>query len=245
MIVPVLRGYDKLERMLNSIDYEIEHIIIIDNGNKLTNLKCNFAKELSIIRMPYNTGISIPYNIGIKLTPMAKYWLLTQNDIIWISGGLRKIHERSGPDNLCIAINTNRPFACRTIGENVIQKVGLLDESFFPAPGDDFNYHKRCHYHDINEVDISDTHEQEISATIKEMIVNNEISTDVWNDNFNRSLFGPPIDSGWLLSRRRMQEPSIINNDIEVNNLMKGLDAQYIIHNTYENIAFKKGVHTI
>jgi hypothetical protein len=32
LIIPVLNRYDLLERMLQSIDYPIAHLLIIDNG---------------------------------------------------------------------------------------------------------------------------------------------------------------------------------------------------------------------
>jgi glycosyltransferase involved in cell wall biosynthesis len=245
MIVPVLGHSQKLQAMLDSIDFPIDHIIIIVNGGKINTLSCNQANELSIIKFPYNSGISIAYNTGIKLTPMSKYWLLAQDDIIWNPGGLMKINDLSGSDNLCIAMNTNRPFACRTMGENVVAKVGLLDESFFPAPGDDFNYHKRCHYHNINEVDITGTFQAEMSSTIKEMVLSGDISISTWNNNFYRSLFGPPINNGWSLSRRRTQGIPGDANDPAIKDLMSGLSAQYKIHNDFENIAFNMGIETL
>jgi hypothetical protein len=242
MIIPVLSGYDKLQEMFDTIDYPIEHAIIIDNGGKLKSLQSNFVKEISIINMPCNLGISIPYNLGIKLTPMAKYWLFAQNDIKWISGGLEKINEISGSDYLCMAMQESRPFACRTIGENVVAKVGLLDESYFPAPGDENNYHKRCHYHGIEEKDISGTYIAENSSTIKEMLKNNSINSRVWNDNYLRSIFGPPINEGWNLSRRRSQDINKIDDISEINNIINGLNNNYEIHNKYEEYAFKQNI---
>ncbi len=32
LIVPVLNRYDLLDRMVGSIDYPVEHLLIIDNG---------------------------------------------------------------------------------------------------------------------------------------------------------------------------------------------------------------------
>jgi glycosyltransferase involved in cell wall biosynthesis len=36
IIIPVLNRYDLLERCLQSIDTEVEHLIIIDNGGQST-----------------------------------------------------------------------------------------------------------------------------------------------------------------------------------------------------------------
>lgn len=245
MIIPVLTDYTKLEKMFDSIDYQIDHAIIIDNGGKLKSLSSNFVNEISIINMPYNLGISTPYNLGIKLTPMSKYWLFAQNDIIWVPGGLEKIHQISGSDYLCIGMQDSRPFACRTIGENVVAKVGLLDESYFPAPGDEFNYHKRCHYFNIQEKDITGTYIAEKSSTIQKMIKNSEISVAVWNDNWRRAVFGPPINSGWNLSRRRWQGSQMNSDPSEVKLMIDNLNKHHKIHNQYEQYAFKQGIINI
>ena len=239
MLVPVLNGYDKLQKMLDSIDYPIEHIIILDNGGKLKSLECKFAKELSIINFPYNLGIATPYNIGIKLTPMAKYWLFAQNDIIWLPNGLEKIDKLSGSNVFGIDMDGIRPFACRTIGENVVSKVGLLDESYFPAPGDDTNYHKRCHYYNIEQVNIGGTFLAENSSTIISMLLDGSISLSTWADNENRSFIGPPIDSGWNLSRRRKQGLHSKDDVVPKDLINKLLYSEHKVHNAFENAAFK------
>jgi hypothetical protein len=242
MIVTVLNQYDKLQRMFDSVDYPIEHAIVMDNSGQLKNIKCDFIKEISIINFPYNLGISIPYNLGIKLTPMAQYWLLTQDDVIWNPGGLERVHQLSGSDNFCIGISDQRPFACRTMGENVVAKVGLLDESFFPAPGDEYNYHKRCHYNNIKEVDITGTFIAELSSTIINLINDGTIESNVWNKNFHRSMYDPPIDHGWNLFRRREQESKNNVSDDEQTRfkeiVTKRLRDNYTLHNEWENVAF-------
>ena len=39
MIVPILNRYDLLEEMLGSINYPIDNILIIDNGDSLKQIK--------------------------------------------------------------------------------------------------------------------------------------------------------------------------------------------------------------
>lgn len=242
MIVPVLQFYDKLQVMLDGIDYPVGHIIIIDNGGKLTGVNCPLAKRISIINMPRNLGVPSAWNLGIQLEPFAKYWLFSQDDITWVSGGLARIHELSGEDILTMDMVHARPFSTFSVGEDVIRRVGLFDESYFPLLGDDFNFHKRCHAYSIREEDISGTFIAEKSATIKSMLNTGKTSHAVLIDNYLRSVYGPPQNSGWSLLRRRRQgvglapePPEWFGNEID-------LDSEYVVHNDHENKAFTQSI---
>jgi len=240
MIVPVLKFYDSLQEMLNTVDYPIDHIIVIDNGSKLKNLKCSFANKISIINMPYNLGVPTSWNLGIKLSPFSKYWLFSQDDIKWIPGGLEKIFLTASDDSLCIDMDGSRPFSSFTVGENVIRKIGLFDESYFPLLGDDFNFHKRCHFYSIEEKNIAGTFLAEKSKTIKDMVASGRVSKEVLDDNMIRSLYGPPTITGWKLKRRRYQGIQSNNRilDDNQNNLYHHLDTEYRTHSLAELHAF-------
>lgn len=237
MIVPVLRFYKKLQMMLDSVDYPVGHVIIFDNGGALDSAECSYAEKLSIVRFPSNLGVPTIWNLGIKLEPYAKYWLFTQDDIVWNSGGLQKIDNLSNSDSLCLAVSDDRPFSSFTVGEDVIEKVGLFDESFFPLVGDDFNFHKRCHFFSVTEKDISGTFRAEKSATIKDMANTKEMSFETFQDNLNRSIWGPPTISRWSLSRRRKQG-SVKTTDLNVSKFKVALDSNYKIHNSLEMQGF-------
>lgn len=238
MIVPVLKFYDRLQNMFETIDYPIDHAIIIDNGGKLKSLNNKYINKISIINMPNNLGVPTSWNLGIKLEPFAKYWLFSQDDIQWVTGGLEKIDNMSSSDCICIDMDGNRPFSSFTVGDAVINKVGLFDETYFPLIGDDFNYHKRCHYYNITEKNISGTFIAEKSASIRELISTGKLRKDVIDDNFKRSLLGFPCAYAWRLQLRRWQGRAVDTNEINATD-SSFLDFDYKIHSEYENKCFK------
>jgi hypothetical protein len=243
MIVPVLKHYDKLQEMLDSIDYYITHAIIIDNGGKLKSLKCDYIEKISIINMQENIGVPTAWNLGIKLEPFARYWLFSQDDIVWVPGGLQRVDQASRADCICIDMDGPRPFSSFTVGEQVIQEVGIFDESYFPLLGDDFNFHKRCHVNQIEEINIGGTFIAEKSASIKHLLKNGDLSPDVISDNYNRSIFGPPVNSGWSLERRRWQGRKV-DKGLASKGDYSFLDYEYTIHNEIENRGFKMNIDT-
>lgn len=135
LIVPVLNRYDLLEDMLSSINYPIDNILIIDNGG---NFKTD--KEVKVLSMPANLGLSASWNLGIKCYPHAKYWLFASADTKWSDTALQEIDNISGSDKLIL---TNDAYGCFSVGENVVEKVGLFDEYFYPIYFEDNDFHER------------------------------------------------------------------------------------------------------
>lgn len=242
MIVPVLKFYHKLQAMLDTVDFPIGHIIIIDNGENLESVTCDWAAKISIINMPSNLGVPTSWNLGVQLSPWAQYWLFSQDDILWTRGGLQMIHERSGSDVVTMDMVGARPFSSFSVGENVFRRVGMFDESYFPLLGDDFNFHKRCHLHEIKEVDISGSFIAEKSATIRSMLENGHTNRDVLADNYIRSVFGPPVNTGWQIARRRNQGLGLAPKHPDFEDIVIDLDSDYIVHNQVENEAFEQNM---
>jgi hypothetical protein len=228
--------------MLDTVDFPIGHIIIIDNGENLESVTCDWAAKISIINMPSNLGVPTSWNLGVQLSPWAQYWLFSQDDILWTRGGLQMIHERSGSDVVTMDMVGARPFSSFSVGENVFRRVGMFDESYFPLLGDDFNFHKRCHLHEIKEVDISGSFIAEKSATIRSMLENGHTNRDVLADNYIRSVFGPPVNTGWQIARRRNQGLGLAPKHPDFEDIVIDLDSDYIVHNQVENEAFEQNM---
>lgn len=135
MIVPILNRYDLLESMLNSINYPIDNILIIDNGGQF-----KIDKDIKVLNMPANFGMSASWNLGIKCYPHVKYWLFASADTVWGENALQEIDQISGPDKLIL---TNDAYGCFSVGENVIERVGLFDEYYYPIYFEDNDFHER------------------------------------------------------------------------------------------------------
>lgn len=241
MIVPVLRYYEKLQAMLDSIDHQIGHAIIIDNGGGCPDLRCEQIDRISIVRMPANLGVPTAWNLGIQMEPMADYWLMSQDDIIWAPGGLARVAEQSGPEILTLDMEGKRPFSSFTVGSQVIQTVGMFDESYFPLGGDDTNFHKRCHRYRIQERDISGAFLPELSATIKHLVASRTSSGAVILLNMNRALTSPVENEGWSLARRRMNGKTNTTPEL-IDKVLGMLDGNYQVHDPFEEAWFRKSM---
>lgn len=154
LIVPTMIHYDMLQEMLDSIDIEVNEIIIIDNGNKLKSIKCLMANKISIINMPRNIGVASSWNLGIKLTPFAKWWLIASDDIIFEPERL-KILAESNFDSFLFDRNKDNKFATFAVHENLIDKIGLFNEYFYPGLGEEVDYIERLYKNNIKIYNLS------------------------------------------------------------------------------------------
>jgi GT2 family glycosyltransferase len=144
LIIPVLNRFDLLENVLNSIDYKIDNILIIDNSNSYKTTKEN----VHVLNMPSNLGVAGSWNLGIKCFPHAPYWLIGSNDTAWIPGGLQKIQTTSSENKLILSQQLWNTFS---IGSNIIKKIGLFDENYYPAYHEDTDYVERIRLNNMQE----------------------------------------------------------------------------------------------
>lgn len=137
--IPVLNRYDLLDQNLNLIDFPIKEILIINNGKEKYEPK---RKDLNVrvLNLPSNLGMSGSWNLTIKLYPHEKYWLFSSADTHWLPGSLEKFYQLSGESKM---ICSTEGFSCFSLGENVVRKVGLFDEHFYPYTSEDDDYRER------------------------------------------------------------------------------------------------------
>jgi GT2 family glycosyltransferase len=141
LIVPVLNRYDLLQRMVESIDYPLD-LLIIDNGDALENLEYPNFVNLRVLSMPTNQGVAGSWNLGIKLLPFEPVWFFGSADTVYHPGSLKKLAE-SKPDR--ITLNNQFPYwQTFAIGEEVIRRIGLFDENLFPIYFEDNDFMRRA-----------------------------------------------------------------------------------------------------
>ena len=206
LIIPVLNRYDLLESMLESITYPIDNILIIDNGGQFKTKKEN----VKVLNMPANLGLSASWNLGIKCYPHLHYWLFASADTVWSDLALQQIENLSGSDKLIL---TNDSYGCFSVGENVIEQVGVFDEYFYPIYFEDNDFHERvarlCPENTIVSTNIKTSPEkgsQTINSDKKLKDINDQ--TFIKNQEYYKykqeSNF--EISKPWSLSRRRDHE---------------------------------------
>jgi hypothetical protein len=148
-VIPVLgfatlKRFDLADRLLRSIDYPIQHLVIIDNSGLASwdPIKPDSVERMWVIRVPYGLGLVGAWNLIVKSTPYAPYWVLINDDAWFAPGSLKKIEE--GVDiNALNFVDINTAWSCVVFGEGMVEKVGLYDERFYPLYFDDNDLERR------------------------------------------------------------------------------------------------------
>jgi hypothetical protein len=164
--VPIVNGVHWLERLINSIDYPVKELCIINNNgrdqitndlNILCDKKYDFIDKIRILNMPSNIGVVASWNLIIKSYIMSSYWLFCNNDISFTPGFLKSTVEESLQDETLGVISSaseesdsaHISFACFLIKDWVIDKCGLFDENFYPAYYEDIDYYLKLKKNNI------------------------------------------------------------------------------------------------
>lgn len=148
-MIPVLgfatvRRFDLAQRLLDSIDYPVENLVIIDNsGLRTFQPKVNeHVKNLWLIQVPHGLGANGAWNLIIKSTPHAPYWVIPNDDSHFAPGALQKIAENVDT-NAFNFVKVNPKWSCVIPTEGSVGKAGLWDEVFHPVYFDDDDYEWR------------------------------------------------------------------------------------------------------
>lgn len=213
LIIPVLNRYDLLDETINSIDYEIKNILIINNGlEKYVSPRNDLP--IHILDMPSNQGISGSWNLGIKCYPHEPYWLIGSSDTSYLPGSLEKFAQYSGPNVFVKSIGqSGGGWHTFSVGEQIVKTVGLFDEYLYPAYFEDNDYERRMLMagFENNIIDPGiEVNDNDGSQTIKSdsNFMNKNNDTFYRNRKYYESKFlaSMPITLGWDLERRRDNE---------------------------------------
>ena len=130
MIVPILARPNLLDEMLATIDYPIEHLVIIDNGHCVKEVTAKHVHNIHIVTMPSNLGVAGSWNLGIKSLPFAAYWLIANFDVTWPAGSLERFAKEATAHELVLS-GASPPWAAFALGackspESCHLKCGFL-----------------------------------------------------------------------------------------------------------------------
>jgi len=130
--------------MINSIDYPVQHLVIVDNSGKqeFNPVKPALVEKLWVIQVPHGLGPTAAMNLVIKTTPFAKYWILASEDTWCEPGSLEKIHNEVDTDALNF-VDTSPDWCFVAVGEGVVLKAGLASELFHPLYFEDWDYERQ------------------------------------------------------------------------------------------------------
>jgi hypothetical protein len=147
---PTYARHDLAQRMIDSIDYPVEHLVIVDNSGKreFEPIKPEIVKNLWLIQVPFGLGPTAAMNFVIKSTPHAPYWMFASEDTWCPPGSLEKIHNEVDTEALNF-VDAQPDWCFVAIGEGVILKAGLCSELFHPLYYDDNDYERIIDAHGI------------------------------------------------------------------------------------------------
>jgi len=148
-VIPVLgfltyRKFDLADRLLASIDYPIEHLVIVDNSGKRSYepVKPDLVENLWLIQVPFGLGYGGGLNLIVKSTPFAKYWVLVNDDAVFEPGALEKIADKTDTEAINF-LSIMPKWSGFVLGEGAVLKAGLFDERFHPIYFEDNDYERR------------------------------------------------------------------------------------------------------
>lgn len=150
--VPIVNGIHWLERLIDSIDYPVEELFIVDNNGRgeltekldeLVKIKHKYIKTIKVTHLPYNIGCSGAWNLIIKCYLMKSYWIIANHDVAFSPGLLREMVEKSKDENVGMVKPKTFQWDLFLIKDFVIQECGLFDENYYPAYMEDCDYHVR------------------------------------------------------------------------------------------------------
>lgn len=162
--VLVLNRGDLLQRMIDSIDFPVDKFCIVQNGNDDTvsetidNLKKThpqFVNKIYLQRPFRNMGVAPAWNSIIKSFPECEYWLIANNDTVFLPGDLEQYHNTWTRNPHALVAAANGAFNCFIISPYVVAKVGLFDENIWPIYHEDVDYYVRMQRAGISRISIN------------------------------------------------------------------------------------------
>ena len=148
-MIPVLgfltySRFDLADRLLASIDYPVEHLVIVDNSGKrlYEPKKPDLVKNLWLIQLPHGLGYGGGLNLIVKTTPFAPYWVLVNDDTVFQPGALQKIADKVDTQSINF-LSIMPKWSGFVLGEGAVLRAGLLDERFHPIYFEDNDYERR------------------------------------------------------------------------------------------------------
>jgi GT2 family glycosyltransferase len=212
LTIPVLNRYDLLQRCVDSIDYPVKHLLIIDNGQnyrgRIRTPDC--VEKMTWLDMPSNFGVAASWNLGIKSFRHDPVWFFTSNDVQFESGALAVLHETATEGVLTLS-ESFPYFHTFGVGEDVVRRIGLFDENIYPAFEEDIEFLGRIKRAGITLVHAPVKVRHDNSSTIHSDLKYRDanIATHPMNSDYRqRKEAGliPLTEPKWALDRWRRQD---------------------------------------
>lgn len=162
LICPIISRPDLLERMIRSVDVPVDQWLIIDNGGVVEDAPG------TVLRVPENLGVPTSWNLGIKATASAPWWLIVNADVAFAPSDLARLCEAMADPSPKVVNLVSGGFAAFAVNRATVERVGYFDENYHPAYCDDADYEYRCKLAGVPLIDLSGQTLHDTSSTIKD-----------------------------------------------------------------------------
>ena len=162
----IVNGVSWIRRQISTIDYPVQHYILINNNGRgeindelddLMRENHAWIQHKHVVHMPANIGCSGAWNLIIKTSMLAPYWMICGHDVAFHPGFLAKMAEAADNQAVGMVHADSGGHGCGSwslfsIRDWVIQEYGLFDENFYPAYAEDLDYVMRLAKRPIKRV---------------------------------------------------------------------------------------------
>jgi GT2 family glycosyltransferase len=210
-VIPVLgfatlKRFDLADRLLASIDYPVEHLVIVDNSGtcQYEPVKPVWVVNMWVIRVPFGLGLVGAWNLIVKSTPYAPYWVLV-NDDAWFEPGQMKAIPKQVDTAALNFLDIVPKWSGVVFGEGMVEKVGLYDENFYPLYFDDNDLERRVDLASVSKKTIACKMGHNNSSTLHSGFQN--VNSVSYSNNHNlyaqNASQGRITANAWTLQTRR------------------------------------------
>jgi len=206
LIVPVLNRFDLLRRMVESIDVEATVYVINNSGVEQGLEHDNSLIQIHWVNMPSNLGVASSWNLGIKMLPFESRWFISSADCVFAPGDLELLQTaKRDALTLCDKFPYYQTFV---VGDEIVNTVGLFDESLHPIYFEDNDYERRIAHYGLRVDRLPLQLQHDNSSTINSdarLSLRNEVTFRNNQKYFNQKVDANRFDEGrWQLQVRRV-----------------------------------------
>eukprot|EP00668_Euglena_longa_P040111 GGOE01052336.1.p1 GENE.GGOE01052336.1~~GGOE01052336.1.p1 ORF type:complete len:355 (-),score=85.03 GGOE01052336.1:388-1452(-) len=162
--VPAFLNTALLVRLVESIDYPVEKVVIVHNGvhkgvaSVIEDIRAKHP-EFVILTHPENLGCASSWNAIIGINPRAPYYIISNDDVAFRPGALRifaaairqqaeKVAQGRSNRVVIFPLAENMPTAramwsCYALLQHAIATVGKFDGNLWPAYHEDYDFSAR------------------------------------------------------------------------------------------------------
>eukprot|EP00668_Euglena_longa_P032093 GGOE01041380.1.p1 GENE.GGOE01041380.1~~GGOE01041380.1.p1 ORF type:complete len:399 (-),score=67.30 GGOE01041380.1:463-1659(-) len=162
--VPAFLNAGLLQRFIDSIDYPVEKVVIVHNGQHMGVAKVvedirSRHPNYIILRHPENLGCAGSWNAIINVNPHSPYYIIANDDVAFLPGALRifvagiqrqieQVNQGASNRVLLFPHFARWPmdtgiWSCFALLQQAVTAVGKFDENIWPVYHEDRDYDAR------------------------------------------------------------------------------------------------------